>query len=377
MKITGLNTYVVANPNGPGARSWIFLKLSTDEGIEGYGECNYSYGRAKGFVGLVEDLFEAVVKGANPFQTEKLADDLYAKQHGYRHPEIFSGQVNAAFDMACWDIVGKALEEPIYNLLGGLYNERLRAYSYLHGWGANEPLEILQSAVRSFIDLGFTAFKFDPLPPAHTRPRSISVEQLCFTERVLGAVRDEAGDEIDILMGTHGQFTTAAAIRLAQVMEPFRPLWFEEPVPPENVDEMARIARHTTIPIATGERLSSIFEFERILSSQAAQIIQAHAGLNGIMGLKKIAGMADARYAQMAPWVWSGPIAAAANVQVMATCRNFLIQEGLGTWDSYDKWLNEPIEWDNGYVIPPARPGLGVVLNEEYLTAHQFQSPGL
>jgi 2-dehydro-3-deoxyphosphogalactonate aldolase len=374
MKITEMKSYIVANPDGPGAPSWIFVKLITDEGIEGIGECDYSHGREKGFVALAEDLFEVVVKGADPFQTEKLADDLYAKRHGYRHPEIFSGQVNAAFDMACWDIVGKALGQPVYNLIGGLYHDRLRAYSYLHGWGVSEPLEKLKSAVRKFMDLGFTAFKFDPLPPAHTRPRSISLEQLTFVERVLGAVRDEAGDDIDILMGTHGQFTTASAIRLAQVMEPFRPLWFEEPIPPENVDEMARIARHTTIPIATGERLSTVFEFEQILTRQAAQIIQAHAGLNGVMGLKKIAGMADAHYAQMAPWVWCGPVAAAANLHVMATCRNFLIQEGLGMWDSYDKWLEEPIVWDRGYVIPPDRPGLGVVLDEDYVAAHPYVS---
>jgi 2-dehydro-3-deoxyphosphogalactonate aldolase len=324
---------------------------------------------------LAEEWGQAHVIGMNPFDTERLWDTLYASTHFYRHPGIVSTQVVAAFDMACWDIVGKALNQPIYNLLGGRVRDRLRAYSYIYKWQKPMPAEKAGEAAAEMAELGFTAVKLDPIviPPA---PREASLEEMRYTEAVLQNIRDAVGNRVDILFGTHGQLTTHGAIRLARVLEPFEPLWFEEPVPPENVDEMARVAGHTSIPIATGERLCTLHDFQSLLKSQAAQIIQAHVGLSGVMGLKKITGMCEASYAQNAPWLYCGPIAGAANIQIDCCSRSFLIQEGIETWGGFHaEILQEPIKWEKGYIIPPTGPGLGVALNEEVAQAHPYLPP--
>jgi 2-dehydro-3-deoxyphosphogalactonate aldolase len=169
--------------------------------------------------------------------------------------------------------------------------------------------------------------------------------------------------------------TTSSAIRLAKRLEKFDPLWFEEPIPPENRDEMARVADHTSIPIATGERLSTKYEFRELLEKQAASILQislSRAG--GILEAKKIAGMAEAYYAQIAPHLYAGPIEAAANIQLAACSPNFLILEGLETWGGfYSEILKKPFVWQDGYIIPSGEPGLGVELDEEVMVKYPTQ----
>ncbi|HIE27898.1 TPA: mandelate racemase/muconate lactonizing enzyme family protein, partial [Candidatus Poribacteria bacterium] len=205
----------------------------------------------------------------------------------------------------------------------------------------------------------------------------ISLEELRYAEAVVKSIREVVGDKADILMGTHGQLTTHSAIRFGRMLEQYEPLWFEEPVPPENIDEMARVAQHTSVPIATGERLATIYDFNSLLKKQAAQIIQAHVGLNGIMGLKKIAGMCEAHYAQIAPWMYCGPVAGAANIQIDVCSPNFLIQESIEIWSGFHaEILREPIKWEKGYIIPPTKPGLGVELNEEVAARHPYNPPG-
>lgn len=373
MKITDVKTYVVGNPERGGGRNWVFLKLVTDEGIEGIGECNMSSGREQGLVQLIKDLSEPFVIGTNPFDTEKLWDRLYSSTHFFRHPGVVATQVVAAYEMACWDIVGKTLNQPVYNLLGGKYNEKLRAYTYIYDWGRPQPPEKAGEAAARLVEQGFTAVKLDPIAMTPA-PRELSLDELHYAEAVMKSIRNAVGDKADILMGTHGQLTTHSAIRFARMLEQYEPLWFEEPVPPENMDEMARVAQHTSIPIATGERLATIHDFNLLLKRQAAQIIQAHVGLNGIMGLKKIAGMAEANYAQIAPWLYCGPVAGAANIQIDVCSPNFLIQEGIETWSGFHaEILKEPIKWEKGYIIPPARPGLGVELNEEVAARHPYR----
>ncbi|TET40810.1 MAG: mandelate racemase/muconate lactonizing enzyme family protein, partial [Dehalococcoidia bacterium] len=170
--------------------------------------------------------------------------------------------------------------------------------------------------------------------------------------------------------------TTSSAIRLAKRLEKYDPLWFEEPVPPENVDEMARVARSTSIPIATGEKLSTKFEFVELLEKQAATILQVSLGsVGGILEAKKIAGMAETHYAQIAPWLWYGPIAGAASIQLDTCSPNFLIQESIEKFDGFHaEILKEPIQWENGYIIPPTEPGLGVELNEETIAKYPYQA---
>jgi 2-dehydro-3-deoxyphosphogalactonate aldolase len=176
------------------------------------------------------------------------------------------------------------------------------------------------------------------------------------------------------LFGTHGQMTTSSAIRLAKRLEPFDPLWLEEPTPPEMAEEMDRVARHTSIPIAAGERLATKYDFARLLDSRAASILQMNLGrVGGILEAKKIAALAEVRYAQIAPHLYCGPVVGAANIQVAACSPNFLIQESILDWSGFHaEILKKPIRWEDGYIIPPDEPGLGVELNEAVAERHPY-----
>jgi 2-dehydro-3-deoxyphosphogalactonate aldolase len=187
-------------------------------------------------------------------------------------------------------------------------------------------------------------------------------------------IRAAVGTKADLLFGTHGQFTTSGAIRLAKKLEAYDPLWFEEPTPPEMPEEMAKVARQTTIPIAAGERLTTKYEFARLLQLGAASILQMALGrVGGLLEAKKIAGMAEAHYAQIAPHLYCGPIEGAANIQLAASIPNFLILESIETWSGFHtQILKKPIRWEEGYVIPSDEPGLGVELNEDVARAHPW-----
>ncbi|MEM7405931.1 MAG: mandelate racemase/muconate lactonizing enzyme family protein, partial [Pseudomonadota bacterium] len=274
---------------------------------------------------------------------------------------------------------------PVYNLLGGKVHERLRSYTYLYG-DTHEGGELSAIDVHSdpeaaperaqhYIDLGFTAVGFDPVMPMGSfDPRQLPLAALDNAEKVARNMREVAGSRCDLLVKTHGQMTTSSAIRLARRLEPFDPLWFEEPVPPENRDEMARVASATSIPVATGERLMSKYEFADLLGKQAAAILQpALARVGGILEGKKIAGMAEAHYAQLAPHLYAGPIEAAANIQLATCSPNFLIQESIETFDGFhNQLLTRPIQWEAGYIVPPTEPGIGYELDEAVAEANPY-----
>jgi 2-dehydro-3-deoxyphosphogalactonate aldolase len=381
MKIVDVNTYIVGNPPPHhGGLNWVFLKLSTDEGVEGWGECNASFMREYTLVQLIQELSKKYVIGQDPFDTEKIWEALYKSTkenaaHFFQHPGTLTGQVIAAYEMACWDIIGKALNQPVYRLLGGKRNEKLRAYTYLYDWAAGAPPEKAGPAAVKLVEQGFTLFKLDPLPPISPQPREISLKELEYADAVFKSLRDAVGSQCDIGCGTHGQFNTHSAIRLAKVLEKYNVLWFEEPIPLENVDEMARVAQHTSVPIATGERLSTKWDYRLLLEKQAAQIMQVNVGLSGILESKKIAGMAEAYYAQIAPWMYCGPVAAAANIQLDVTIPNFLAQEGIETMGGFHaEIIEEPIKIEKGYIIPSVKPGLGIGrVKEEVLREHPYQ----
>jgi 2-dehydro-3-deoxyphosphogalactonate aldolase len=222
-----------------------------------------------------------------------------------------------------------------------------------------------------YVKQGFSAVKFDPVGPYSAfDPRQLSLQVLEHAENFVKTVRQAVGSQCDLLFGTHGQMTTSSAIRLARRLEKFD----EEPVPPENVSEMARVARATSIPIATGERLATKYEFAELLGQQAASILQIALGrVGGILEAKKIAGMAEAHYAQIAPHLYCGPIEGAANIQISTCSPNFLILEGIQTWGGFHaEILKTPIRWEQGYVIPPTAPGLGVELDETVAAAHPY-----
>jgi 2-dehydro-3-deoxyphosphogalactonate aldolase len=375
MKIVDVQTILVGNvPPYHGGRRWLFVKLVTDEGIEGLGEWSTGQvGREASQIKLIEDLSEKFVIGADPFQIERLWQQIYATDHDFRHPGLTSTPALSAIEMACWDIVGKASNQPVYNLLGGQFHEKLRAYAYMPTDGIWDSPEKAGEIAAELLKNGNTAMKFDPFPSPLPRPRDIPLTEINRAAAIFKAIRDAVGDEVEIGIGTHGQLTTSSAIRVASILEPYHPFWFEEPVSPENVDEMARVAAHTSIPIATGERLLTKYEFVEIFHKQAAQIIQLDVGhCGGILESKKIAGMAEAHYASIAPHMFCGPVAAAAAIQLDTCSPNFLIQE-FNVTTLHSDILQTPIQFEAGHIIPPTAPGLGVELNADVVTAHSVQ----
>jgi L-alanine-DL-glutamate epimerase-like enolase superfamily enzyme len=185
-------------------------------------------------------------------------------------------------------------------------------------------------------------------------------------------VREAVGSKADLLFGTHGQMVPSSAIRLAQRLEKFDPLWFEEPVPPGQEGAMAQVAAKTSIPIAAGERLTTKYEFFKLLEARAASILQFNVGrVGGLLEAKKIASLAEVHYAQIAPHLYNGPVGAAASIQIAACSPNFLIQESIGTWDGFHaEVLKSKIRWEEGYIVPSTEPGLGVELNMDVVRAH-------
>ena len=373
--IESVKTFLVGKPSRRmGGENWVFLKLVTEDGVTGVGECNVPFYRERTLVRLIEEVSEQYLIGANPFNIEELRVNLSAGSHYFRPKGMLSGQVISAVEMACWDIVGKLLDQPVYNLLGGKCHDELKSYTYMFDWKSpDDPPEKAGEVAQSYVEKGFSAVKFDPVRPIAPSPRDISRKELNYAEASVEAVRDSVGDSCEILIGTHGQLNTHSAIRLARRLESYEPLWFEEPVPPENVDQLLEVARSTSIPIATGERFTTVDKFREVLEKGAAQILQVNVGLHGILGAKKIAGFAEPYYAQIAPWMHCGPVAGAAAIQLDMCSPNFLIQEGLDTWGGFgSEILEEPIEWKDGMIIPPEGPGLGVVLDEDKITGRPY-----
>ncbi|HXP76223.1 MAG TPA: mandelate racemase/muconate lactonizing enzyme family protein [Stellaceae bacterium] len=390
MKITDLRTFVVGNPPPRlGGRYFIFLKLITDDGIEGVGEVYAATFAPQTIVAMIKDVFEHHVLGTDPFRIERMWRTVYGRGYSLR-PDISLMGVLSGLEMACWDIVGKALGKPVYELLGGKVHERLRTYTYLypsadegdvHSDAAvyRDP-DLAAERAAEYAAMGFTAVKFDPVGGySNFDPRQPSLERLELSEAFCRKIREAVGTKCDLLFGTHGQFTASGAIRLARRLEPYDPLWFEEPTPPEMPEEMARVARQTSIPIATGERLTTKYEFSRVLELGAASILQMALGrVGGLLEAKKIAGMAEAHYAQIAPHLYCGPIEGAANTQISACSPNFLILESLQTWGGFHaQILKKPIRWEAGCVIPPSEPGLGIELDEEVARSHPYTGTDL
>ena len=366
LKITGYKTILLDNIDPPiGHRKWLFLQLFTDQGIVGLGERTTGGStNLKSQIALLSDMCERHIVGQSPFNIERIWQSLFTTLHDYRHPSLERTPAISAIEMACWDLIGKATNQPIYNLLGGRFHERLRGYAYLETAGVWENPEIAGERAAELVERGITCCKLDPFQPITGGPRDYSLSFIKHVAKIFRAMRDAVGDELEIGIGTHGQFSTSGAIRVASILEEFNPFFFEEPVSPENVDAMAQVAAHTSIPIASGERLVTKFEFRELLEKRAANIIQLDVGqCGGILESKKIASMAESHYAMIAPHMYCGPIAAAAAIQLDTCSPNFLIQE-YNSNDLHRDIFVEPIIFTNGFIDPPTTPGLGVELDE-------------
>ena len=385
MKIQSLETYVVGNPPPHfGGRYFIFVKLITDNGIEGVGEVYTATFSPFVVQAMIEDVFEHHVQDTDPFHIERLWRRVYGRGYTLR-PDLSLMSVLSGIETACWDIVGKAVEKPVYELLGGQVHDRLRSYTYIYPREGEDTSvyadpDLAAERAIEYVDMGFTALKFDPAGPYTVFDgHQPSLEDLDRSERFVKTIRKAVGKRADLLFGTHGQFTAAGAIRMAQRLESSDPLWFEEPTPPENPREMARVARQTSIPVATGERLTTKYEFARVLEEQAASILQMALGrVGGLLEAKKIASLAETYYAQIAPHLYCGPIEGAANVQLATCSPNFLILESIETWGGFHaKILKTPMQWEAGYVIPPSAPGIGVELDVDVALANPYTGKGL
>lgn len=385
MKLKDLEVIIVGNPPpGWGGRYFTLVKLTTDNGITGWGEVYAASVGPRAMSTVIEDVFQRHMAGENPENIELMFRRAYSSGFSQRPDPTVIGAFSG-LEIACWDIIGKALERPVHALLGGLMNERIRSYTYLYPLTHHDPAEFWISpdmAAESAIEmvrLGFTAVKFDPAGPYTIRGgHQPSMRDIGLSVEFCRAIRAAVGNKADLLFGTHGQFTTAGAIRLGQRLEPFDPLWFEEPVPPDNVDALGQVANAVRIPVATGERLTTKTEFAAALRAGVSILQPALGRSGGILETKKIAAIAEVHNAQIAPHLYAGPVEWAANIQLAANIPNHLITETIGTGgDFHLKLIRHSIKWEDGFIHAPTTPGLGIEVDEGLARAHPYTGKGL
>ena len=384
MKLQDLDIIITAPPPpGWGGQYWILVKVTTDTGITGWGECYASSVGPEAMRPVITDVFERHMLGENPENIELMFRRAYSAGFTQR-PDLTVMGAFSGLEIACWDILGKDRDRPVHALIGGRMNDSLRAYSYLNPLPHHDLTDFWSSAemaAESAADLvarGYTAVKFDPAGPytkrgGHMPAMSDISQSVAFCK----AIREAVGDKADLLFGTHGQFTTAGAIRLGQAIEPYSPLWFEEPVPPDNYTEMAKVAQAVRIPVSTGERLCTKAEFAAVLQSGAATILQPALGrAGGIWEMKKVAAMAETFNAQMAPHLYAGPIEWAANIQLGLSIPNLLMVETIET-PFHSELIRNSITIEDGFVLPPKGAGLGIDVDEDLARANPFTGDGL
>ena len=362
MKITDIKTFVVDCFR----TNWVFVKVYTDEGITGVGEGTLEY-KEKALCGAIEHIRDCLI-GKDPCQIEKHFHDIYRDAY-WRGGAVLTSALSAV-EMALWDILGKSLNVPVYQLLGGKVNEDCRIY--VNGWfaGAKTPEEFGLKA-KEAVKKGVTAMKWDPFGKNYLQ---ISNKDLDVALKCIQAVREAVGNEVDLLIEAHGRFDVPTGIKIAQEVAQFKPMFLEEPVPPNNLEALKAVRDKSPVAISAGERLYTRFDYNELFRLRAADYIQpdvSHAG--GIMELKKLAAIAEANYIPFAPHNPSGPIANAATMQIAACCPNFCILEIMHTDVEYRKFItNENLEYKDGRIKISNKPGLGIELNEEECLKHPY-----
>jgi len=366
MKIVDVKTYVV----GTVWRNLTIVRVITDDGLEGFGEVRM-LNHTDALLGYFAEAVPNHVLGHDPFDIEALFQRMYRNDFARAGEIALSGI--ATIEMACWDIVGKALGQPVYRLLGGAVRDRIKAYA--NGWYTVErTAQEFHAAAKRVVEKGYRALKFDPFGAGFYE---LALEEKHKVIELVEAVRDAVGPDIEILIEMHGRFNPATAIELSRELERFKPSWVEEPVPPENLAALKKAAEKINIPIATGERIHTRYDFRQLFELQAADIIQpdiTHFG--GILETKKLAAWADSYYVLIAPHNVGGPISTAASLHLAACTANFKIQEHFN--DFADAWVKEVApgnpEVVDGYFALPQGPGLGITFNEEFAKAHPRQN---
>lgn len=364
MRITDVTTYLVGNP----WKNWLFVRVDTDEGIHGIGEGTLNAFSAT-VAAAIHELRDQYI-GLDPFAIElllqRLVRDVYS-EGGQIHMSAVS-----AIEVACWDIMGKATGRPVHQLLGGRIRDRIRVYA--NGWyRTNRHPEGFAERAQETVALGYTALKLDPFGAAYRvmdrREEDLSID-------IVAAVREAVGLDVDLMIEGHNRFSVATALRVADRLAPYRPAWFEEPVPHQEMDAMVAVANRSPVPIATGESFSSVQQHAELLSHNAVHIIQPEPlFLGGLWRTRMVAAMADAHYAVVAPHNAQGPVCSAISMQLGACVPNFYVQESFD--ETNDSWtrtiVDEPILQQGGFVDVRDRPGLGIDLDWERLAAHPYE----
>ncbi len=357
---------------GTAWRELTFVKVETDEGLVGVGEVR-SVNHTSSVLGYLAEAGPRYVLGTDPFDIEKLVHRMMIED--FERMSDISMSVIAMIEMACWDIMGQALNQPVYRLLGGAVRDKIKAYA--NGWYTVERTpEEFHAAAKRAVAKGYRALKFDPFGAGFYE---LDYQEKIRSIALVEAVRDAVGPEIEIMVEMHGRFNPATAVELARELAQFKPSWFEEPVPPENLAALKKVSDAIAplgIPIATGERLHTQHDFRELFEKQAADIIQpdiTHFG--GILNTKKLAAWAEAYYILVAPHNVGGPVSTAAALHLAACTHNFKIQEHFNDFDeAYVKETAPGLpEVVDGYFALPSGPGLGVKLNEDVIKANPRQ----
>jgi len=361
MKITKIDTFVIAMP----WKNWLFVEVHTDEGITGVGEATVNAFARTVEAGIRE--LEDLIIGQNPFSPRRITEAI--RRDLYTDGGQVQGCVAAAIEVACFDIMGKALNTPIYNLIGGKYRDRIRTYA--NGWyrGERTPENFAKCAVEA-VAKGYTALKFDPFGDGY-RVMSRYEEDLSIA--IVDAVRQADGPNIELLIEGHSRFTVATAITLGYRLQPFHIGWFEEPVPHHRIASVVEVSRNSPVPGATGESFHSVCQFAELLKFDTVHILQPEPmSLGGLQALVDVAVMAEAHNCMISPHCAQGPIGSYISMQVAAACPNCFLKEHFDDFEV--DWVKELVVGDMkheaGHLIIPDAPGLGVTLNHDVIKKH-------
>jgi galactonate dehydratase len=364
MKVTRLESFLA----NAGLRNYLFVRLTTDTGLTGLGEASLEW-QERAVQSLMHEWVEDRVLGTDPFDVERLAGDLIRDQY-QGGPTVLTAI--SGVEIACWDLIGKARGQPVYELLGGQARDRLPAYA--NGWygGARTPADYAAKA-REVVAHGYRALKFDPFG---TTWKEMSGDEMAEAERIVAAVRAAVGDDVDLMIEVHGRLSVECAIEMGRRLTAYRPAWYEEPVAPLDLDGLAAVKSALPFRAAAGERLYTLEEFGRLTSQRACDVVQPdliHCG--GLAIGKKIAALAQAQDLVVAPHCSVGPVALCAAVHFGWATRNVLIQENFADYDV--PWRAELVRGSEpvrvGEFALPKGPGLGVELDEEACARHPYR----
>lgn len=365
VQIADVETYIVANPWKP----WVFVEVETDAGVNGLAEAT-THDKPRTVAAAIDEMADYFI-GKDPFDTEQIWLEMYRDE--WYSKSVVNTTVCSAIDIACWDIKGKLLDKPVYELLGGsVHGKELRTYA--NGWYTDtdgEP-EGFARAAEQVVDDGYDAMKFDPFGTAWQR---MPKKDLNHSVDIVRAVREAVGPDVDLLIEGHGRFTAGQAVEVANRLAEFEPTWFEEPCPPDSINSLGEVADKSPIPIATGERHMTKYDFFELITRTDVDIIQPDLmNTGGITEGKKIAGLAEADHVSYAPHNPQGPVASAIYAHVCTSIPNFMIQEMFQTYDVdwVDDLLTEPLEVNDGFITVPEGSGFGIELDHAVVEEHAY-----